>query len=523
MTSFHRLEIRCGFIPLRRRFFFLLFSAIISRNFYSVFPGKRKGQEFFLINLRCSSTLHLNYCDLQGVFSDTGCILISVVIIGLVAKYKMTKSTLLFPRSFHNIEVWLNILSVGVIFYFFSPWNTSGLTFLSALLISQLILKFQYAVYPLKDFWTHRGLNILEKLVLVGLQRFIEFWHNFEVHDLEKVRSIKGSRLLLGYHTRNTIDLMYLIAALKPKILVSHLFFKVPITCRLLPFIGFMPSKDEASFVDALLESDKKPLMLLPGGVLECLKPYRDQYRVTWKDKPGFARVIHEQKEKFENGVSVVPFYMKNCERIYFTTASWYEFSGKLATEWYHRFRKGEILLLCVLMSLILFSWGFGVLPVPVKLDTYFGKPITLKENESVEDFSRRINKHLEQMMDIINHNDDPEVIKTKIEALDTNNSTPLLANENEEQHLKLIEVINTIRPQEDFGHHLKNKFNPIHHIFVLYNAILAVVQNFFLYVIFLALIWAALPPLLVYYVATKIVGLFGFKKSKKSTSKKND
>jgi hypothetical protein len=441
---------------------------------------------------------------------------------------KTTGSTLLFPRSFQYVERFVNTVSISIVIYYFSPWNKS-LSFLKMLILSQGLLKLQYLFFPIHDYWSGRTLNPLEKLVLVGVQRFIEFWHGFEIHGMEKIRDIKGGRLLLGYHTRNSVDLMYLISAIKPVILVSVLFFKVPINKHLLPFIGFMPSKNETSFVDALLESDKKPVMLLPGGVFECFKPYDEQYRVTWKSVPGYARIIFEQKEKFkEKGMSVIPFYTKNCERIYYQSPSWYEKTGKMARELYHRFRNGEMLMMCQTLTVSLFSWGFGVLPVPVKLDTYFGKPISCKDDETVEQFSYRIHKHLEQIIEIVNDSDDPEVIKAKISELDENDSDPnkkdtLTTKHTAEEHLQYVEKVNQCHFEKDFAHHLPYKYNPFYLVYGMFIAIISAIQNSILYILFLSLIWVAYPPMLVYVTAVKSAKILGLVKPNTIPSKKRD
>jgi hypothetical protein len=48
----------------------------------------------------------------------------------------------------------------------------------------------------------------------------------------------------------------------------------------------------------------------------------------------------------------------------------------------------------------MLFAPGMILLPVPVKLDTYFGEPLSIRQDESSEEFAVRVAKELKILMD---------------------------------------------------------------------------------------------------------------------------
>lgn len=232
----------------------------------------------------------------------------------------------------------------------------------------------------------------------MSVVEFAMFWHDYELHGFEKVKSIGGNCLLLGYHSRCTLDLVYLLCFVQPSVIVSYLFYKVPIVRTLLPLVNIMPSKEsnqsndkaESGFIKALTESSR-PLLLLPGGAYECLKPLSQRWKLQWKTEPGYARVIVKEKDKLGKRTKVVPFYTKNCESCLYHTDELYEFFGKWSNKLYSLFKKGNILVVPLMLTVMVLSLGCTLVPKPVKLDVYFGDPLSLKDDESSAQFSRRV------------------------------------------------------------------------------------------------------------------------------------
>jgi 1-acyl-sn-glycerol-3-phosphate acyltransferase len=230
---------------------------------------------------------------------------------------------------------------------------------------------------------------------------FAKYWNNYEVHGLDKLKEYGGNCLLVGYHSRCSLDLVYTVVALQPSVIATHMIFKVPIMGWLFSQVNVLPSgankKAEKLFVRAL--SGKRPVMLLPGGVYECLKPLSEMCKLQWKEVPGFARIIHREKALGSN-TRVVPFYTKNCERSLFRIDVVYEVLGRWSCSMYDWFRRGHYWLMPLMLTCMWISVGNKILPRPVKLDTYLGDAVVLREGESVESFAERVRATTQGLID---------------------------------------------------------------------------------------------------------------------------
>lgn len=281
---------------------------------------------------------------------------------------------------------------------------------LSFSLVASIIAKFQYIFYDEKDFWTGEQTHWVQKVVYGTIGNFALYWHNYEVHDAENLKRYisEGNVLLVGYHSRCTVDNVYLLSLLRPNVLATFLFYQVPIIKEFMPALGVIPSKSvgkkstEDTFVDSL-KTAGRPLMLLPGGVHECLRSYDQKFKVDWKDSPGFARVLCNRKKDFDRPVRVIPYFTENCENIFYTTIFWHDFFGNLNVYFYDQLRYGNIIFLPFMLTSLVLCMGFFYVPRPVKLDTYFGEPLELKENENPGEFSRRVAVSLQNLVDEVN------------------------------------------------------------------------------------------------------------------------
>lgn len=250
-----------------------------------------------------------------------------------------------------------------------------------------------------------KPLNWLQKVFFGSIVDFITIWNDYEVHDVDKLMSYGGNCLLVGYHSRCTVDLMYLFCFLQPNLLVTFLLFKVPIVSTLLPMLGIVPSKSKGFsqsqdvFVSTLSEGFK-PLMLLPGGAWEAFQPSKYKYTAKWKENPGFARIICHEKLKLGNRTKVVPFHTKNCEDCYWSFTYLNEFLSSNGRNLYDQFKDGKLYVLPLMLTSFLFATGFFILPKRIKLDVYFGEPVVLKENETSKEFGLRVEKAVQNLID---------------------------------------------------------------------------------------------------------------------------
>lgn len=276
-------------------------------------------------------------------------------------------------------------------------WVSAGLLF--CLLI---VPKIKYLFKTHICQWYARPLTWLQTVSFLGVYDFARYWNNYAIHGLENLRNTDGNCLLVGYHSRCTLDLVYALVAIQPGVIATHMMFKIPIMGWLLSQVNIMPSgtdsQAEKGFVDAL--ASKRPVLLLPGGVYECLKPLAEMHKLQWKPVPGFARIIHSRKDLLGSNTRVVPFYTKNCERCMFRCDWIYENFGILSTRMYDLFRQGHYWFMPVMLTIMFTSVGFKILPPPVKLDTYLGEAVILRENETVEAFAQRVQSATQELIE---------------------------------------------------------------------------------------------------------------------------
>ena len=294
--------------------------------------------------------------------------------------------------------------------YFSHIPSSSLLTWQNSVLFA-LLLKLQYVFYDIPDPWNpNQQLNVFMKIFHTSMTSFAKYWNGFEIHDIDKIQQFPGGSLLVGYHSRPTLDLVYLLATLKPKIVVTHLFFRVPLMQGILDMMGLIPSKSvghrspEESFVDAIT-TPGRPTVLLPGGIHDAMKPYDQKYTVNWNNPPGFARVMAKHKDLLHqrHGVQVIPFYTRNSELAFYHIPILHDYFGNMGMNMYNSFNKGNLILLPFLLTTFLLAFGFLLLPKRVKLVTYLGDPLMMEDNESAEDFGKRVSKSVQELVNEVN------------------------------------------------------------------------------------------------------------------------
>lgn len=353
-----------------------------------------------------------------------------------------------------------------------------------AALFLALALKLQYVFYKIADPWNpKKQLNIFMKIVHTSLSRFGQMWNNYQIHGIDKIRNHPvGGSLLVGYHSRPTLDLIYLFATLKPKIIASHLFFRIPFFNFILDSMGVIPSKTighrspEETFIESIT-TPGRPTVLLPGGIHDAMKPYDQKHLVQWKNPPGFARVMCNNREllKKRNGVQVIPFYTRNCELAFSHFKVLHDFFGNYGMAMYNSFNKGNLILLPFLLTCFLCSFGFILLPNRVKLETFLGDPLTLEDNETAEEFGKRVA-------------DGVQALIIKVQAMDA-----------KEGSIAKVEVDTWV---EQLNIIILGTYTFVH--------------NFVLVVTLLIIIWSSFPPLLLYTILSLFVK-FPSKSSKRS------
>lgn len=272
-------------------------------------------------------------------------------------------------------------------------------------LLAYLIWSSVSCISSVQSIWPGVEVKLFERLWLGYLTTFAKIWHGYEIHGAEKITN--QNCLLVGYHARVSVDCVYLTAALQCRPLIFHRIFDLPFTGQLVKYLGAIPSKlmehdgAEDAFVNALCRGNK-PLLVVPGGAYECLKPLAAALKVNWKTEPGFARCICAHPVELGVNTTVVPFYTKNCEQCAFITAWWYDLSGKWSRYLLDQMKKGHIWVAPAALVICYSSLGFPFLPRPVKLDTYFAEPLVLQSGESAASFADRVRASLQSLIDSV-------------------------------------------------------------------------------------------------------------------------
>jgi 1-acyl-sn-glycerol-3-phosphate acyltransferase len=253
--------------------------------------------------------------------------------------------------------------------------------------------------------WDGTKPNWFAKIYFGNILSFARFWNDYEIHGLENVPN--RNCLLVGYHSRCTLDLLYLGAAIRPAMIVSHIFYSFPGLGWLNDSLGCISSgkgssSADTAFVQAVVNGNK-PVMLLPGGAFECEKSYEDRYKIQWKELPGFARVLLQEPHRPGCKTSVVPFFTSHCEDLYYTNPWWYTYSGKWLRAAFDRLRDRQPVSIPALLCMCLMALGVFIAPRPVKLDLYFGTPLVPLDKESDIEFAKRVKTAAQTLVDEVN------------------------------------------------------------------------------------------------------------------------
>ena len=253
-----------------------------------------------------------------------------------------------------------------------------------------------------RDIWTGEMPHWFGRIFYGGIKSFAKFWHDYEIHGIENVSS--SNCLLVGYHSRPTVDGVYATAFLEPTTMMSPLFFAVPGAGYIFNQIHCVSTHVEGASSDEsfvrMVVGGNRPVVLFPGGHYECYKQIGDQYQTQWKELPGYARVLLAEPNRPGQDTKVVPFFTNSCEDIYPTTDAWYNASGKMVIDNFRDFENGSFWLLPLLGPQSIFALGFVLLPRPVKLDLYIGRPIVPIAGESGVVFASRVKEAMQALID---------------------------------------------------------------------------------------------------------------------------
>lgn len=121
-------------------------------------------------------------------------------------------------------------------------------------------------------------------------------------------------------------------------------------------------------------------VILAPGGIYEALIAKRGLRRIPWERRKGFVRVAVEQN------APIIPTYGQGIHSVYYNS---------------YLFLKPRIKLLEKTRFSLPFFFGFGLLPLPVKIVHRIGKaiPVTRKKKETKQEQIDRIHREVLRSM----------------------------------------------------------------------------------------------------------------------------
>ena len=210
---------------------------------------------------------------------------------------------------------------------------------------------------------------------------FGRIYNGFEMHGTENLPQ-EGGALAVFYHGAVPVDIwymgmqVYLQTGRYPRGLGDRFLFALPYVRDFLLGLGGVPG-DPDTAVQML--RDGYLVGVSPGGVREALAGAEHEYKLIWGKRQGFARVA------LQANVPLIPVFTENIEQSYRVPFAHLKFFQNL----YERTR-------LPLQPIV----GLGILPLPVKLRSWVGKPIRPRKGETPAQLAARVKRALEKLID---------------------------------------------------------------------------------------------------------------------------
>jgi 1-acyl-sn-glycerol-3-phosphate acyltransferase len=217
------------------------------------------------------------------------------------------------------------------------------------------------------------------------LLKLLERYFSYEIQGWENIPK-RGPTLLvmnhgvLPFHAFLLARQIYTKVGRLPRTLAAEFLFQLPlIRDMILRGGGLNASRRNAGTL--LKRGDL--VTVAPGGIYEALFIHPGTKRIPWQRRYGFVAVALKLK------VPIIPSYCEGINEAYLTS---------------HVFLKERIRRLKKSRFAWPFFFGIGLLPFPVKLTHWIGRPIEtkVKKGETFRDAVRRIhNEVLTAMKDL--------------------------------------------------------------------------------------------------------------------------
>lgn len=232
------------------------------------------------------------------------------------------------------------------------------------------------------EFKPNRQLMDLASKAISG---FAEFYNRYEIKGLEHVPR-EGGALMVFYHGLVPLDFWYFGMKLyretgrHPVALVDRWLFKTPGLAWFTRSVGGVSGEKGA----ALRVLQQGMLVgVSPGGTREAISGAKNNYRLVWGHRLGFARLALEAQ------VPIIPGFTQNVEGLYHAPFADRPFFQKL-------YETTRLPLVPII--------GLGPFPFPVKLTTWLGEPIVPLKDETPEELAARTRQSIESLIENHQH-----------------------------------------------------------------------------------------------------------------------
>lgn len=201
-----------------------------------------------------------------------------------------------------------------------------------------------------------------------------KIWHGYEV--VGSLKSLDKPVLFIFFHGAISVDIGIFLNYLtenysKTVYSVSDKFLHKLSVYNASRCIQNCIEGSREECVRVLRQGDS--LMIAPGGSFEAMFGDKN-YNLLWRNRVGFAKVAHEAK------VDIVPVFTRNIQEAFRPVPLF----QKLLMNIYLKTR----------IPLMPMFGGF-----PVKLKTYVGKPIKIKDGQKPEDIRNEVERELRSMI----------------------------------------------------------------------------------------------------------------------------
>lgn len=223
-------------------------------------------------------------------------------------------------------------------------------------------------------------------------------FYNIKVVDNYNITKLDNSVIFISKHTSHNYDLLiglitislYIGRTIKG---LGHYF--IHYACPHYKYFGILTGNKNNA--DTLI-ANNQPIWVIPGGAEEMLIAYNNPSQINWISKSGNYRTGFAKLSK-EYNIPIIPVSCPETEYMVFQPIlfmfTYLRFIRLI--DYFITFNKSPKLLYFKMVAVCLSH--FVVIPIPIKLTFTIGKPLLIKEEETIIDFTKRCENELSTLI----------------------------------------------------------------------------------------------------------------------------